>query len=263
MNIPALVAIRFLDSSEGHANTIPHENQQAADEDSETQTVTGDKKHDKNVMWVEMMERKLEQADELFLEELDELFGSVAPAEAAARRAAREIEGRLHLREVQQGVRRLELSLMNESHFLPLLPQPMLEQAVLEEKIHLFRMYRGGFRSDEWVGDPRTIYAVEKARRIEVFQKEWQGRSSTSHFLEILSLIWSHCKAGDFASERILKMENYKQRISLMELLDDTLSDAEFKDVRMRIEAAGLRWKEWCRAGRSLRDRVGLEKIYF
>ncbi len=216
------------------------------------------------------MERALDEwlksgREATFREELDEFLGVVSPAQAAEALAKRPIKGRMHIRETVRGVPRFELALGSDSEWLELVPDAVLEEAMAQGRLDFFRTYKGGLKT-EFMGEIGALYTFLKTQRLgSPFKEEWQEATSTHHFLRILAAVRDaerQSRPGD-GSLTTVRVSSLVEEEELLKSLDATLTGPLGSSVRGAVEAAGLRWRQWCRAGRGWRARWGLEKTYF
>ena len=257
MEIDELIAMRFRKPCNGGIDPC----EEIDEERSVSEDLYSDDPEKQNAI-----DRMISDPEKTFREELAELLGVVSSQEAKAVRRARPIQRRMHVVETCLGARRLELSLGANSELLSLVPETLLEEGVKEGQLSYFRIHRGGGRL-ELVGDIAAIYSVEKARRLgSPFYEEWWGKRSSEHFLKILEAVREaerRSRSGDSREIAVVKVTNFKETKRVLEALDDLLSGPEGRAAREAVEAAGVRWSRWRRAGYGFRALFGMDRMYF
>ncbi len=198
--------------------------------------------------------------EKIFRRELDELLGIEPTEELPTISATSWPTKGLFVEKISRGATRLQLRLLEHSGWLALVPDELLEDAIAEGRLDFLYRYFGG-KTYYFMGEAAVLYTFEKTRRFcTPFQGEWFGKSTSSHFHQVLAAVRD---AGRRLDRGIVKWSNFEEREELLKPFDRAFSDPAEKAVREQVEAAGIRWQQWCRSGCGFRARMGLETLFY
>lgn len=203
--------------------------------------------------------------EEILREELDELLGLVPRDESALKRSSRPIKGRWFLREITQGVPRIELRLGSNRELPEWLSGEFLEKQVMSGRLSYFNLRTQGLEGYHF-GDIAVVYTRRKARALgSPFLEEWRGTATSHHLWNILEAVRGSIEESGSSQSmrRTIRISSRSESESFLATYDKIFTDSSDLRVRHAVDHAGISWRKWCRAGRGLLQRLGLAKNYF